>query len=210
MAPSIIQLMHTPAPFLRLLLLPIILSLDACWLTRPHELFPLEVGSSWTYQVGDKAALAENTITTSLIIGTTTWYLYQEFGEKFWIRNGPEGQLEAVNLYNKGENAAIFEKLDAKSVREELVFRFPANPGESWITLENEIRYEGLRKMDVPAGTFNCHYYSITQYGQTYSHTCIAEQVGIVFSDRQLPDGNWETSTLLRWKLPAPSHTDHH
>lgn len=197
-------------PFLHRLLLPLVFLLGACSYHPAHELFPLGVGSSWTYEVGTEARRVENTITTSLTIGTTTWYLYQEFGEKFWIRNGPEGQLEAVNLYNKGENAAIFEQLDAKSIREELLFRFPARAGESWVMLENEIRYEGQREMSVPAGTFDCHYYSISQYGQTYSHTCIAEQVGIVFSDRQLPDGSWETSSLVAWKLATSAHANHH
>lgn len=202
---SIMQAMLSPSLFLRFCLLTgAYLLLSGCWHTKPQELFPLAVGSHWKYRTGDSATLTENAITGSLLIGDTRWFLYREYGEKFWIRNGAKGQLEAVNLYNKGESAAIFEQLDAKSVREELLFRFPAKPGDTWTMLENEIRYEGRRDMTVPAGSFSCHFYSITQYGQTYSHTCIAEQVGIVFSDNLLDDGRWENSVLVEWQLTVP------
>lgn len=205
------QAMLSPAVFIRCCLLTgTYLLLSGCWHAKTPELFPLTVGSHWKYQTDNSPTLIENAIVSSLQIGDTRWFLYREYGEKFWIRNGPEGQLEAVNLYNKGEHAAIFEQLDAKSVREELLFRFPAKPGDTWVMLENEIRYEGLRDMTVPAGSFSCHFYSITQYGQAYSHTCIAEQVGIVFSDRQLEDGSWENAVLVEWQLAMPETPDHH
>jgi len=164
-------------------------------------LFPLTVGQYWVYEVSldDEGVIVENHIASSQIVGETQWFLSIEYGEKFWIRNTPEGQVEAVNLYTKGENAAIFEQLDTKTLREELLFKFPAQPGDSWIALENILRYEGKKILTVPAGTFECHFYSITQFGKTYAHNCIAEGIGIIYSDNTLPDGKLEISRLKRW-----------
>jgi len=166
----------------------------------PRALFPLEVGRYWKYQVkGKQESRAENSIAASLKIGNTEWFESIEYGERFWIRNGKQGQVEAVNLYGKGENAAVFENIDPKVIHEELMFKFPAEKGESWSTLDNTIRYEGKQIIKVPSGEYNCHMYSITQYAQTYSHSCIAEGVGIVYSDNTLPDGGKEVSELVEW-----------
>jgi len=168
---------------------------------QPAVLFPLAVGQYWVYEIilDDEGAIIENHITSSQTLGETEWFLSMEYGEKFWIRNTAEGQVEAVNLYTKGENAAIFEQLDPKTIREELLYKFPAREGDSWVALENVLRYEGKKIFTVPAGTFECHSYSITQYGQTYSHSCIAEGVGVVYSDNVLPDGRLEISRLKHW-----------
>jgi len=187
-----------------LLILVHIALLNACMAkpaaTLPQELFPLEVGRYWKYRVtGDNQSVVENQIASSLTIGNTRWFESIEYGEKFWIRNSALGQVEAVNLYTKGENAAVFEQLDPKTLHEELMFKFPAEKGESWSTLDNVIAYEGSQTITVPAGKFACRMYSITQYGQTYSHSCIAEGVGIVYSDNILPDGKNEISELVEW-----------
>lgn len=169
---------------------------------RTHGvLFPLAVGEYWVYEIsaGNQHRTIENRISASHTIGDTEWFLSVEYGENFWIRNSPEGQVEAVNLYNKGETSAVFEQLDAKTIHEELLYKFPVKTGDSWVTLENVLRYEGKKIMTVPAGTFECHDYSITQYGQTYSRSCIAEGVGVVYSDNTLPDGTLEVSRLKDW-----------
>ncbi len=169
-------------------------------------LFPLSIGQYWIYQVksGTKSGTIENRIVSSRTIGNIEWFLSMEYGDKFWIRNTPAGQAEAVNLYTKGEDAAIFEQLDPKVIREELLFKFPAKAGDQWVALENTLRYEGRRRIDTPAGSFDCHWYSITSYlidkkGQTYSHSCIAEGVGVVYSDNLLEDGTLEISRLQSW-----------
>lgn len=164
-------------------------------------LFPLEVGQYWIYEItlDDETATVENTIAAAHTIGSTEWFLSIEYGEKFWIRNSTEGQVEAVNLYTKSENAAVFEQLDPKTLREELLYRFPAQAGDSWIALENILRYEGKKILTVPAGTFECHSYSVTQYGQTYSRSCIAEGIGVIYSDNTGPDGRLEISRLKQW-----------
>jgi hypothetical protein len=169
--------------------------------TSAATLFPLEVGQYWVYEIrlGEEKALVENHIAGSQTIDGTEWFLSVEYGEKFWIRNSEEGQVEAVNLYTKSEHAAVFEQLDAKTLREELLFKFPARPGDSWITLENVLRYEGIKTYTVPAGTFECHHYSITQYGVAYSRSCIAEGIGIVYSDNLDASGEWEISRLTHW-----------
>lgn len=164
-------------------------------------LFPLSVGQYWVYQIerGDEQMTLENTIASSQTIGGIEWFLSIEFGEKFWIRNTTDGQVEAVNLYTQSEHAVIFENLDPKAVREELLFKYPARAGDSWVALENTLRYEGKRTVETPAGIFHCHAYSISQYGQTYSHSCIAEGVGVVYSDNTLPDGSTEVALLQSW-----------
>lgn len=174
---------------------------------QPHAvLFPLAVDQYWVYEIllDDEGAIMENQITSSQMIGGTEWFLSIEYGEKFWIRNTAEGQVEAVNLYTKGENAAVFEQLDPKTIREELLYKFPAQAGDSWVTLENVLRYDGKKILTVPAGTFECHSYSVAPYfankqGQTYSHSCIAEGIGVVYSDNTLPDGKLEISRLKHW-----------
>jgi len=164
-------------------------------------LFPLHPGSYWQYRVthGNQTSQVENSITSSKLIGNTEWFESVEYGERFWIRNTAEGQVEAVNLYTQKETAAIFEQLDPKTLHEELMFKFPAKAGDSWMTLENTIRYEGIRALTVPAGTFSCHQYSISQYGQTYSHSCIAEGIGVIYSDNLAADGVLEVSELTAW-----------
>lgn len=192
--------------FLLSLVLPSLALLSACAArdTVPAaatELYRLETGLYWQYRVihGQESNTVENNIVGSQRIGNITWFESVEYGERFWIRNTPAGQIEAVNLYTQKDTAAIFEQLDAKALHEELMFKFPATAGDSWTTLENTIHYEGLRSISVPAGNFHCHQYSISQYGQTYSHSCIAEGVGVVYSDNLAPDGVLEVSELVAW-----------
>jgi hypothetical protein len=168
---------------------------------HPDVLFSLETGRYWKYQVtrGERASTVENTISSSKRIGDIEWFESIEYGDRYWIRNGNQGQVEAVNLYTKDENDAVFEQIDPKVIHEELIFKYPATPGDRWETLENTLRFEGTKSMDVPAGHFTCLMYSITQYGQTYSHSCIAPGVGVVYSDNTLPDGGLEVSRLIKW-----------
>ena len=168
----------------------------------PHrELFTLETGKYWSYQIhkGDEQATVKNVVADSKWLGDTQWFLLVEYGEKFWVRNTAKGQVEAVNLYSKEPDDLIFVQLDPKAVREELIFKFPARPGDSWITLENNIRYEGVYSKTVPAGIYHCHLYSISRYGEIYSHSCIAEDIGVIYSDNLLESGEWEVSELESW-----------
>jgi hypothetical protein len=184
----------------------VLLMSTGCSHQASSPLFPLETGLYWRYEIEKQGETkqVQNWIANSRTIGPYQWFLSVEYGERFWIRNSLQGQVEAVNLYKKKYDAPEFEKLDPKTIHQELLFKYPATPGDTWIMLENTIRYEGLQTLTVPAGTFDCHQYSITQYGQTYSHSCIAEGIGVIYSDNQLPDGQWETSRLLDWGKFVP------
>ncbi len=162
-------------------------------------LFELEVGSYWVYEVSDKSSkrTVTNYIADEKQIEHIKWFQLIEYGEKFWIRNTDEGQSEAVNLYTMDTNQ--LDRLDAKVVREELMFKHPAKVGERWIILENYIEYTGQQTVEVPAGKFKCHMYSITQYEITYSHSCIAEGVGIIYADNLMENGEKEVSLLTEW-----------
>jgi len=171
-----------------------------------QSLFPMEVSRSWTYRVHfegkpDSAREVTNGIIETIDIEGVTWYSLQEYGDRFWIRNSDIGQMEAVNIY--GRKPHDLEGIDSKVIRQEVMFKFPVKKGESWVILENTLRYEGLESKKVPAGEFQCHLYSITQYGQTYSHSCIAEDIGVVYSDNILENGEKEISELLHWQSPS-------
>jgi len=193
---------NTMYQFLRSLLgLFLLALLCQCAASPAKPLYPLEAGLYWIYEAekNGQTLRIENHIEAAITIGKQPWFLSLEYGERFWIRNALEGQVEAVNLFNKKPQDAVFEKLDPKAIRQELLFKFPAQKGDHWAMLENTLRYEGLQTLTVPAGTFKCHAYSITQHQQTYAHSCVAEGVGVIYNENQLENGDWEVSRLLEW-----------
>jgi hypothetical protein len=163
------------------------------------ELFRLEPGMFWEYEVkkeaSDSFAKVKNKVLGSHRFEGLVLFQIEEFGSIYWIRNSRKGQMEAVNLYGKKVEDII--GISEKSIREELMFKFPAKAGEQWVTLENTISYDGLRTVETPAGRFECHMYSVSQYGETYSHSCISEGVGVIYSDTLLQDGSLETAHLI-------------
>ncbi len=194
-----------------------------CTQAAADALFPLETGQFWTYNVTNTNGLTAksemiNRVVTSVQIGNITWYQLDEFEETFWIRNGNEGQLEAVTLFDRSgeELRTELERLIPQAVREELLFKFPVDTGDEWDMFDSTVRYDGTQNFSVPAGNFDCHMYSVSQLGHIYSRSCIAENVGIVYSDLVLENGDTVTSRLVKWGLepvepsatPTPT-TDH-
>jgi hypothetical protein len=187
-----------------------------CMRVGADTLFPLEPGKFWTYRVTNNSGLTTepeiiNRVVTSVKIGDVTWYQLDEFEETFWIRNSSEGQLEAVNLFDRDgkELRTELERLIPQAVREQLLFKFPVAEGDEWEVFDSTVRYDGTLNISVPAGNFDCHMYSVSQLGHIYSRSCIAENVGIVYSDLVLENGDTVTSRLVKWGLEPvePSRT---
>lgn len=170
-------------------------------------LFPLSQGQSWVYRAyvkgSDKDELdsepqfkeSKSYINDIITVDGVDWYQLEEYDNRFWIRNSGAGQMEAVNLF--GMKSEDLKGFNPKALREELVFKFPAKEGEVWNAMESTLRYEGLETKKVPAGTFQCHSYAMIQDGIVYSHSCIAEGMGVIYSDSLLENGLYEVSELL-------------
>ena len=178
-----------------------LLFFSTSFLVQADGLFEPRVGQYWIYSIEGKESLRiENRIVASKKIGSKEWFHMIEYGEKFWIRNSDLGQMEAVNLYTK-KPEDIEDIIGEEVVREELVFKFPAKKGESWVTLENTLTYEGEISVTVPAGEFECHMYAISYNKTVYSTSCITEGVGVIYSEVWMEDGRTEISRLEEWGI---------
>lgn len=158
------------------------------------DLFEFEVGMSWEYRVSGKQSYnVVNRISMSKMINGKMWFQLTEYGEKFWVRNSPQGQVEAINL-----NETDAEKTDDLGV--ELIFKFPAKSGETWLSYGSLTKYIGIQEMNVPAGKFMCHMYHMDLGGGEYSDTCIAEGVGVIYNEAVLNGNEKEVSRLIKYE----------
>ena len=111
------------------------------------ELYPLEVGHYWRYGVeGDGPKSVTNSITRSKTVRGTTWYLLNEWGENFWVRNAPAGQIEAVNL--------SLDDPPTRKVDELFDYKYPYTVAEPYSLYDDEVVVEEEREVTVPAGRF--------------------------------------------------------
>jgi hypothetical protein len=108
------------------------------------ELYPLEVGRYWRYVVeGDGPKSMTNSITRSKTVRGTTWYLLNEWGENFWVRNAPAGQIEAVNL--------SLDDPPTRKVDELLIYKYPYTVAEPYSLHDDQVVVEEEREVTVPA-----------------------------------------------------------
>ena len=169
------------------------LLLMLCTSVNGQGLYEFEVGMFWEYSViGKNSYKVVNHVPRSKIINGKKWFQLVEYGEKFWVANSPQGQIEAVNLYETDA-----EKTD--NLKIELIFKFPATEGDTWVPSETPTRYMGIREITVPAGEFMCHMYHMELGGKYYSDTCIAEGIGVIYSEAVLDNGEKEISKLIRY-----------
>lgn len=181
----------------------LIISLTLCTSLYGQELYDLEVGKTWKYAVSGKEPYeVVNHISRSKIIDGKRWFQLIEYGEKFWVINSSQGQMEAVNL-----NETDAEKTDNLGV--ELIFKFPAHAGETWVSAGTPTKYIGIKEISVPAGKFRCHMYHMDLGGKDYSDTCIAKGVGVIYNEAILDGGEKEISRLLSYgkKSSKPSRS---
>ena len=161
-------------------------------LVLAEELYQLRVGLAWYYELeGASQETVRSSINRSVVANGVQWFELTEYGERFWVRNTSQGQVEAVNYFDSDFNVS-------GPVEEALVYKFPTAIGETWGDPESPTTYLGLRKITVPAGTFECHVYRFDLGGGAFSESCIAERIGVVFNEFKNDSGNTEVSKLLR------------
>lgn len=157
-------------------------------------LYQLRVGLVWYYELeGAAQETARSSINRSVVANGVEWFELTEYGERFWVRNASQGQVEAVNYFDSDFNVS-------EPVEEALIFKYPAAIGETWGSPESPTAYLGRRKITVPAGTFECHVYRFDLGGGAFSESCIAEGIGVVFNKFKDNSGNTEVSKLLRFE----------
>jgi hypothetical protein len=148
----------------------------------------LKPGLSWTYEVeGETTTTVTNKILRTVFFNNTEWYELEEYGKKFWIRNTELGQVEALYFHES-------------TAEEGVVFKFPAKPGESWMIHEDKHVYLGQFEVSVPAGKYRCHMYLINMGSGSYSKSCIAENVGVVFNEFKLKGKKKQISRLVSFR----------
>ncbi len=159
------------------------------------ELYPLHLGAVWWYEAelnGVPQEIMQSYIQHSVVVDGVEWFELVEDGQRFWVRNTPDGQAEAENYFDRDLN--ISEPID-----EVLIFKYPAVVGETWSGVESSIAYLGLHTIEVPAGVFECHMYHFKDMDEVFSESCIAEGVGIVYNKFK-DDGN-KTSVIKLLKM---------
>ena len=171
----------------------ILVFLTFCTSVQAQGLFTFEVGKYWKYSVsGKKTYEMKNYIARSKIIKGKEWFQLIEYGERFWVSNSSEGQLEAVHL-----NETEAENTNDLGIA--LIFKYPAKAGDSWDSAGTPTKYIGIKTITVPAGTFKCHMYHMDLEGRNYSDTCIAEGVGIIYNESILNNQEKEISKLIEY-----------
>jgi len=158
------------------------------------DLYKLRVGLVWQYELeGAEQKVAKNSIIRSVVVNEVEWFELSEYGERFWVRNTEQGQVEAVNFFDRD--------IDLSEPAEEvLIFKHPASVGETWGRPNSPTSYLGLREVTVPAGTFNCHMYRFDLNAGAFSESCIAEEIGVVVNRFKRSDGSTEVSKLSRYE----------
>ncbi|MFN3881149.1 MAG: hypothetical protein ACK4L8_06950 [Nitrincola lacisaponensis] len=179
--------------------IPLILAIGFWFATSVNAtpLFELRVGASWTYEVDVKGGTSYtlvNHIDDKHIVDGTVWYRLVEFDEIFWITNTSQGQMEALSSMTS-------EMPPSSGVEMQLIFKFPAEPGEQWTTVDGDvITYRGKHRTTVPAGSFSCHIYFIDMEEEGYSEFCIAEGIGVIYNIFELKGYPKEVAKLVDYQ----------
>ena len=156
-------------------------------------LYDLRSGRVWVYAIEGAEQNATSSIERSIKINDVDWYELVEYGERFWIRNTPQGQVEAANFFEREINLS-------EPIEEIMVFKYPASVGDEWGDMGAKSSYLGLRNVRVPAGAFDCHLYRFELGEGAYSESCVAEGIGVVFNEFKNSAGKLDVSKLVRYE----------
>lgn len=136
----------------------------------PPVLMPLAEGNRWTYvSEDDPSVTREAAVLESRTVDGETWYLYEEFGSGYWLRNVGAEQWQAV------------EEPDQEAPRQMLALADPATAPD-WYPYDGlVVEYEACEEpMTVPAGTFDCYIYTF-EFGEGLStRSVFAPGVGLI------------------------------
>jgi len=171
-------------------LLPLILLFST--VVHADALYDFKVGTKWTYAIDGSSETVTNFVEDKVTTKNgRTWFKLVEYGESFWVANSEHGQIEAFEHYNASLKSGALPK-------EYLVFKFPAQVGEVWNKTDVPTTYEGIVTLEVPAGKYDCHLYVIDMADGNFNKSCIAEGVGVVYSESVLNNGPKETARLIK------------
>ena len=158
-----------------------------------HELIPLKVGNSWTYEQKTifkdgtiKIDTVVNEVLRDTLIAGETWYVLREFGDEFIVKN------EDGNQFEYWEEATLFYKNPEKSLGEKY------KVGEFTLI---EIAKE-IVKIHNFHGNNKCYHYSIFEEELEIPiiQVFIAPELGVVHHS-WLIDGHVIESQLIDFKL---------
>lgn len=159
------------------------------------ELYPLRVGSWWEYKVsGENYGTITNRIAESRVIDGVTWYRLIDHGDTFWIRNGRDGQIEAIALYGTDARHPVDD------LEETLVFKYPVTPNETYRMGEDRVKVTGERTVTLPAGEFVCTMYVIEMGDGSRASHCITPGVGTIEIEF-ITGGRRSISTLVDYHI---------
>lgn len=139
-----------------------------------EALVPLSVGNVWRYQRVGSDGTMESSVLKKAVLGDTTWYFYDELGERFWLRNTRSEQIEAVNFYDTDTISGPAE--------EEVIFYSPSVAPERYVAALSDVEYSVCEApIQVPAGRFPCHRYRVLfDDGKSYFDSYFALGVGLI------------------------------
>ncbi len=150
--------------------------------SEPDALIPLEIGNRWTFtELGNNTTHIVSVIKSSRA-DDNTWYQYNEFGDKFWLRNHNGYQYEATNAFDKDLPATVSHS--------EIVFYPPAKTPKIYKSSGGIIEYSKCKKpLSVPAGTFHCHIYRVDMGQGNYSINYYAVGIGLIRNEYSTDKG---------------------
>lgn len=162
---------------------------------QAEVLAPLTVGNYWKY-VNDKGELSVSKIVKSEMFQGHSWYLLEDFGDMFWIRNGEDGQYELKDQVNI-ETIPLDEPIN-----EVLQFKYPIDGFENYFTDYDRIMAKTLYdSIEVPAGTFdNIVVYTIVMSDKDYAKNWYAPGVGLIKLEMNF-GGEIEIYELIEYEI---------
>lgn len=150
-----------------------------------QTLVPLEIGNQWVYEqitIASGSVVSTDTITNeikgSVVLNGKKWFIINEFGDDFMIRNTRKGQLEldTFNTNNKGKyvEVLIFRKPKRKESQEYMVFE------TNQVKIDKE-----SQTITTSIKDFECYRYQITTLDSNGDQieTFIAPSIGIIYQN---------------------------
>lgn len=162
---------------------------------KPPVLIPLAVGNTWKYRNRDKPGeIIISTVEKSQLANGITWFLYNEMGDKFWVRNDGMTQYELLASFSKNT-------IDMSNLQEALVLSTPGNKPYSYTLEGYSVTYTPCTEpITVLAGTFYCHIYKFDLGDGYYSITYYAENIGVLLNKYYSSSG-YEVLELFDYQL---------
>ena len=190
---------------MKLLTIIILLALSACTSAPTTEssssnekqpgLVPLAVGNTWKYmENNNEKTIIISSVEKSQSVNGVTWFLYNEMGDRFWVRNQGMEQYESYDSAN-------MDSINFSNINEQLVLAKPDGKIKSYYVEQDLITYKPcLSPITVKAGTFECHTYTFDMGDGYYSISYYAKNIGVVLNKYNSNTGYSETE-LIEYNL---------